>query len=197
MLHLNSATRYDEAYFAKRGTFFPEIKGLIFAIFIKLFLKPKNLLDVGCAEGKLVKWATRLGIKAYGVDISSDASLKAEASIRHKCKVADLLNLPFKNNEFKAISCLAAMEHIDKENANQALNELLRVSKKHVLLQICVEDNPFERKHYLLDSTHVNVKKSSWWIKKFQELDLKIKLAIPKLGVFLLEKVHKGRWQFG
>lgn len=42
----------------------------------------RNVLDVGCAKGFLVKALRNLGIQAYGIDISEYALSKAEASIR-------------------------------------------------------------------------------------------------------------------
>lgn len=188
MAYPESAGHYDKTYFQKRGMFFPEIKGLAFSIPIKLFLNPKTLLDVGCAEGKLVKWAARLGIETYGIDISEEGFSKAKVFVRRRCRIGDLLALPFKDNQIEVVSSLAVMEHIDKENTTKALSELLRVCQKYVFLQICVKDNPFEGKHYLLDPTHVNVEESFWWTEKFKKMKVKVKFTIPKLGLFLLEK---------
>lgn len=42
----------------------------------------RNVLDVGCAKGFLVKALRNLGIQAYGIDISEYALSKAEANIR-------------------------------------------------------------------------------------------------------------------
>lgn len=142
------------------------------------------MLDVGCAEGKLIKWTIRWGIDAYGVDISSKGFSK---DIEYRCRVGGILKLPFKNNQFEIISCLALMEHIEARKTSKALKELLRVSKKYVLLQVCVKDNPVEGKHYQLDPTHVNVKKSNWWVKKFQKMKVKVAFALPKFGLFLLQ----------
>lgn len=179
---------YSRSYFQKRGRFFPEIKGLFYSLFIKLFLRPKSLLDVGCAEGKLIKWGLRLGIEAHGTDVSSAGFVGSEAVIRSRCQTGDILKLPFKKNQFKTLSCLALMEHIEARKTSRALKELLRVSEKYVLLQICVKDNPLEGKHYLLDPTHVNVRESVWWTKRFRELRLKVAFTVPKLGLFLIKK---------
>lgn len=178
---------YNRAYFEKRDELFTEIKSLAFALLGRLLTR-KTFLDVGCAEGKLVKWATRLGIDAYGVDISSCGFSKAESLVRRRCQVGNILDLPFKNGQFELVSALAIMEHIEKKDAEKALGELLRVSQKYVLLQICVRNNPFEGKHFLLDPTHVNVEDSSWWLKKFQKMKIKTRFSFPKLGLFLLVK---------
>lgn len=179
--------RFSKDYFLKRGKTFPIIKGLIAALFIKAFLRPKTLLDVGCALGELVWFTSRLGIKSKGVDISSEAISQLNSSLKPSCKVGSILNLPFPDKRFDVISCLALLEHIPAKKAKKALKELLRVSRKYVLLQICVKDNPLEGNHYLLDPTHVNVRQNRWWIEKFNDLGLKFK-TISRTGVFLLLK---------
>ena len=178
---------YDKNYFIKRGKFFPLLKALVFVLFIKIFLRPKSLLDVGCALGEMLQLASKLGIKSWGVDISRAAISQMTPSLRSRCQVGSILSLPFKEGSFDIVSCLALLEHIREEDTEKALREVLRVAKKYVLLQVCVKDSPFEGKHYLLDSTHVNVRKNRWWVEKFNDLGLKFK-TIPQAGVFLLYK---------
>lgn len=177
---------YNQSYFAKRGVLFPEIKGLFFAFLIKLILNPKTLLDVGCGEGKLVKWATKFGINARGVDISLAGFGKEEKRLRQRCFEGDILELPFKNKEFEVVSCLAVMEHVYEKETSRALKELSRVSQKYIFLQICVKDNPLEEKHYFKDVTHINVQNSSWWLRRFQSLKIETKFSLSKFGWFIL-----------
>ncbi|MFZ5365800.1 MAG: class I SAM-dependent methyltransferase [Patescibacteria group bacterium] len=188
MESLKSRNFYDKKYFQKRGFLFPEIKGFVFALFVKLFLMPKTLLDVGCGEGTLVKWATRWRIDAWGIDITFAGFSKAKNFVRRRCQIGNVLDLPYKDEAFEVVSSLAVMEHIRKEDTERALSELLRVCQKYVFLQICVRDNPFEGKHFLLDPTHVNVEDSSWWLKKFQKMKIKTRFSFPRLGLFLFLK---------
>jgi ubiquinone/menaquinone biosynthesis C-methylase UbiE len=178
---------YSQAYFDNRNAISFEIKAIFFALIIKILLRPKKLLDVGCAEGKLVKWAIILGIESWGVDISL-AGLADQKWLRQRCRTGDILRLPFRDKEFSSVSCLTVMEHIGSMKTARALRELLRVSRRYVFLQICVKDNPFEGKHYLKDRTHVNVRESSWWINKFKDLKIRVKFRLPKFGWFVLEK---------
>jgi 2-polyprenyl-3-methyl-5-hydroxy-6-metoxy-1,4-benzoquinol methylase len=64
---------YNKDYFAKRNQLFSFLKAGLFAFLIKIFLKPRTLLDVGCAGGELVKITSMLGIKTFGIDISKSA----------------------------------------------------------------------------------------------------------------------------
>jgi len=180
--------QYNKEYFKKRNRHLVFIKALCFSFLIKIFLKPKTLLDAGCAYGELVKIAKYFGIKAYGVDKSKHAIFYAKKNNSKCFSAADILSLPFKNESFDTVVSLALMEHIPDAKVNKALSEVIRVAKKYILLQICVEDSLLESKrHYLSDPTHVNVVSSEWWEKKFKNLGIKYQ-DIPRLGIFLLYK---------
>jgi len=48
---------------------------------LKYKLKPKLVLDIGCAKGLLVQAFRRIGVLCYGIDIhpSGDGTIKADA----------------------------------------------------------------------------------------------------------------------
>jgi SAM-dependent methyltransferase len=182
---------YNKDYFAKRNQLFSFLKAGLFAFLIKIFLKPRTLLDVGCAGGELVKITSMLGIKTFGIDISKSAINCANKDSGGSFARASILSIPFEDDSFDVVVSLAVMEHILSTDADRALTEAMRVAKRFILLQICVKDNPLEwNKHYLEDSTHVNVMFSKWWREKFKNLEMKYKEIIPNSGIFLLYKVR-------
>jgi ubiquinone/menaquinone biosynthesis C-methylase UbiE len=81
--------------------------------------------------------------KRYCVDISSKALEKAKKKLgdhgEYHC--ASLLDLPFKDNYFDAVLSLHTIYHIDKDQQEQAVRQLLRVSKPGVPVVI-VYSNP-------------------------------------------------------
>lgn len=176
-------------YFVERGNIFPEMKALFFSFLLLPLVRPKSLLDVGCAKGEFIKWAERLGIKARGVDISQEAIREARKNSHSDYEVADISSLPYKNNEYDLVTSFAVLEHISEKELDQAIKESYRVSRKCIFHQICVKDGLFERnQHYLLDPSHVTIKESFWWQEKFKSLNLKVSFSVPKLGVFLFKK---------
>lgn len=163
---------------------------IVRALMIKLFLNPKNVLDAGCGKGNLVLWLRRLGIEAYGVDISDWALKAAHASIKKYLSRGDILNLPFENNNFELVTTFDLLEHISEEDLPHVIKECQRVAKKSVLHKI-YGTTRFERRFPVKDPTHITIKPHHWWQNSFAEL--KIKPATSFLlkweaGIFLLAK---------
>jgi len=140
---------------------FPE--RLKFLDYIKS-LKPKSVLEVGCAYGFLVKSLNDAGIPAKGVDVSTFAyKMRATDDIQ----VASVLDLPFEDGEFDLVVTIELLEHIREEDTPQALSELARVSRRgaHWIAYKEVDDL-FQTK----DVTHINIRPYVWWQEKFMEI---------------------------
>lgn len=105
-------------------------------------LKPNKILDVGCGEGEtIVKLKqARIGRELAGVDNSEDALAIGKKQYRGiDIKLADIYQLPFKDNSFDLVLCTEVLEHLEKPS--KALAELRRISSKYVLLS--VPNEPF------------------------------------------------------
>lgn len=112
--------------------------------FIKI-LKPldvESILDVGCGEGitldRLRKEA--IGKELSGIDYSDDA-LKIGKKIYPdlNLKKGDIYDIKEKDNSYDLVIATEVLEHL--EDPEKALKELIRVSKKYVLLS--VPNEPF------------------------------------------------------
>src|SRR5437867_12330579 len=57
-------------------------------------IKPKRVLDAGCAKGFLVESLRDRGIEAFGIDISEYAISEVRPDIRPYCRVGSLV-IPF------------------------------------------------------------------------------------------------------
>ena len=163
---------YDRDYFCWDGKGDPKgYKGMYadfpnrlqFQDYIKS-LKPKSVLDVGCAYGFMVKSLNDAGIPAKGVDVSTFA-YKMRAT--DDMQVASILDLPFEDGEFDLVVTLEMLEHIREEDTNQALSELARVSRRGAhWIGYKEVDDIFQTK----DKTHINIKPYVWWQEKFMEI---------------------------
>lgn len=88
-------------------------------------LEPKNILEIGIGNGLVSNQ-----LKYYGFDVTTcdfDEHLKPDV-------VGDIRNLPFKNASFDAVACYEVLEHLPFEDFQNALKELHRVSKRHVVI---------------------------------------------------------------
>ncbi len=100
-------------------------------------LRPKNILDVGCGEGFTLDRLDKEGIgeKLEGVDYVDEAiRIGKEMHPKLVLKRGDIYDLQYKGNSFELVLCTEVLEHL--ENPRKGLKELLRVSKKHVLVTV-------------------------------------------------------------
>lgn len=128
--------------------------------------KPEKTLDVGCAKGFLVKGLTELGVDAYGIDPSVYAVTEAHPEIKDKIELETAQSIPFPDNTFDAVTCFDVLEHIPARDVHKTLKEMLRVSRKWVLLRVVTREIIGD-----LDASHETIRDRDWWIKKIEKAD--------------------------
>lgn len=107
-------------------------------------LKVESVLDVGCGEGFTLDRLSKLKKfkELEGIDFSKEAILLGNKLHPHlKLKQANIYQLPYKDSSFDLVISTEVLEHL--ENPKKALREIIRVSKKYVLLS--VPNEPFFR----------------------------------------------------
>ncbi len=100
-------------------------------------INPKQLLDVGAGEGFTLAKLQRAGVTAHveGIEylpLAIELGKKANPNI--KLVQGTIYDLPYKANSFDLVLCTEVLEHL--EDPKKALAELVRVSKKYVLLSV-------------------------------------------------------------
>ena len=134
----------------------------------KVHANATNVLDVGCSHGKGVSLLWKRGIVANGVDISPTAVNLANTHRKtyRNCggfpcfQVASATSLPFGNKTFDTIISSDVLEHLSKEEVPFAVDELIRVGKRRLLLKIAtkVEGNKAPLKLLHAKNTYSSVK---------------------------------------
>ena len=128
---------------------------------LKKYTKDNDtVLDLGCGTGRLYHlFADFQGIKYVGVDQSAGQLAVAQEEFPKNTYVeAEMMTLPFEDNEFDIIYCIATFHHLpDEESRIQSLEEMKRVLKPggHIIMtnwnlnsqsaQKMVEKNKFKR----------------------------------------------------
>jgi ubiquinone/menaquinone biosynthesis C-methylase UbiE len=158
--------RYEKNYFEKyyKGYKFESIRFYAYRITRALveILKPKRVLDIGCARGFHVYFFRKFGVEAYGVDISRYAIERAPKSVKRYLFVTDCEheNLPFSDGYFDLVTMFEVIEHLS--NYDHALNEVNRVLSDGGKLFITTPLPPRGK-----DPTHVHVYDRSTWLSIF------------------------------
>jgi len=140
------ASFYDRDYYkGKKGEYrwsvFNDLVNFYRALIIKIFLKPKNCLDVGCGTGKLVKWLRFLGVDAFGIEISKNALELADKKVKPFLKLGDIIKIPYPDNYFDLVVSFDVLEHLERSKIKKAILETVRVSKKFILHKIYTIEN--------------------------------------------------------
>jgi len=88
------------------------------------YLKPGNVLDIGCGLGYHSKFLKKHGFNVYSLDISIAMIMKGDLK---NSVVAEASKIPFKSNSFdNVISIFGALNHTDIRVFSKELGRVLR-----------------------------------------------------------------------
>jgi len=100
--------------------------------FFKQYINMGNdVLDAGCGSGRLYEFLADQNINYSGIDSSQELINIAQKNYpQANFSVGDITNLPFSDNKFNAIYCIATLHHIPGQKfRQQAVKEFSRVLK--------------------------------------------------------------------
>lgn len=105
-------------------------------------LQPETILDVGCGTGYITNiMSNELDSTVIGCDMDSNRISFARGNFGQEVIIADITQLPFRDDSFDIVVASEILEHINCTEA--ALNEIARVAKKCVV--ITVPNEPYFR----------------------------------------------------
>ena len=106
---------------------------------------PKNMLDVGCGNGNILRIINKmLSTDLYGIDISENMIKEAKKVLGTNVKltVGDAESLPYDDEQFNVVLCSASFHHFP--NPDISLKEIYRVLKKDGILILGDPTGPFD-----------------------------------------------------
>jgi hypothetical protein len=119
-------------------------------------IRPSAVLDAGCAMGFLVESLRRLGIEAWGIDVSEYAIQNVHPDMRPYCWVGSVLeSFP---RQYDLIVCIEVLEHMQQAESENAVANLCRHSD-----DILFSSTPVDYR----ESTHFNVQQPEYWAEMF------------------------------
>lgn len=104
--------------------------------------KEKKVLEAGCNTGVILIPLLKMGVDAYGFDISRGDIKRAKNYLgkqglaRDRVRVADAKKMPYKANSFEIVILSDVLEHVSDPKA--VANEAIRVVKKGGLVMVTV-----------------------------------------------------------
>lgn len=105
--------------------------GKVKAVLDLIDIKPKNILDIGCASGWFLSQIAKHYTDAIcsGIDVYKKAIDHGAKQYKHlRLIYGDAHALPFNNNSFDLVVCAEVLEHVLKPE--QVLDEIKRVLRK-------------------------------------------------------------------
>lgn len=118
---------------------------------------PFSILDAPCGVGRATVHLARQGFSATGIDLGEGAvTIAREQAILSTLDInidqGDLLNTPYVNQQFDAVLCFRFFHHLPTpKHRQQIVDELCRVSQKHVLISYLSPWSPTSLKRQLKD----------------------------------------------
>jgi tRNA (uracil-5-)-methyltransferase TRM9 len=105
--------------------------------------KPGKILDLACGNARNIIPFSEEGFDCYGIDFSETMIKSAKELLTRKkqkveLKVGDMLKIPYKDNYFDYVICIASFHHLKKEEQKKGLEEVRRVLKPKGKLYIAV-----------------------------------------------------------
>ncbi len=102
----------------------------------KVSNRPGKILDIGCGNGRNLVPFAKLNFECYGVDFSKnmiEIARKKFERLGLKCvfQTAHATDLPFKDESFDYVICIAVLHHLKKAECEKALSEIRRVLKNN------------------------------------------------------------------
>lgn len=109
--------------------------------------KYKEVLDFGCGLGRHSIYFAKQGFNVSAFDLSARGTEKLRQwsnseNLSIDIKVADMLNLPYKDNSFDAIFAYHVVSHTDSMGIKQILGEISRVLKINgeIFITLCSKE---------------------------------------------------------
>jgi len=185
----NNYLSYDDYTHKKRFTFLTSL--------LKKYFKFEIFVDAGCGIGILSGILEGDKINCFSFDVSKDAFQVNNIYRSDKIVVASLEKIPFKSNIADLVFCSDVLEHIPFFDIESSIFELVRISKKYIVLTVNF-DNPYKYHPTILSrETWVTLLLSTGQLKNDKETELKInkecKKHYPEYDLFVFEKIELNR----
>ena len=121
-------------------------------------LRPRRLLDVGCAMGFLVEALRDRGVDAWGINISHFAIQSVRSDIKPYCQETSVLEYSPSDRPFDVLTCIELLEHIAPDDLPQVIAKIASLTDT-----VLFSSMPSA----YADHTHLSVRPIEGWLELF------------------------------
>lgn len=125
--------------------------------------KYATILEVGCGDGRMIRYLTDEGYKVFGLDITTNQVTGVK---ENRLFTAPVWKTDLCNNAVDYVISTDVMEHIPPEMVDISIKELARVAKMGQIHRIAT----FPDHEYHGHKVHLSVHPIEWWREKFAEV---------------------------
>jgi SAM-dependent methyltransferase len=119
-------------------------------------IKPRTVLDAGCAMGFLVEALRDRGVDAFGIDISEYAISQVRTDIKGYCRQGSIMD-PL-TDSYDLVVSIEVLEHLPTEDGIRAVGNLCTATSDFLF-----SSTPSDYQ----EITHLNVQPPEWWTEVF------------------------------
>jgi glycosyltransferase involved in cell wall biosynthesis/2-polyprenyl-3-methyl-5-hydroxy-6-metoxy-1,4-benzoquinol methylase len=123
-------------------------------------LRPRKVLDAGCAMGMLVESFWDRGVETHGIDISPYAICQVRRDVKPFCTVGSITD-PI-DTQYDLVVCLEVIEHVPSEYERTVIQNLCSATNA-ILFSSALAD--------ISDATHFNARPAIYWLRAFSEFE--------------------------
>jgi len=106
-------------------------------------LKPEKIIEIGAGSGVDIIELHKLNFDVTYSDFSETALKKfKDRNPNIKAVKCDVKKLPFSNNSYDLVFSLGLLEHFNEKDRKKAIEELFRISKRYVLIDVPQKFSP-------------------------------------------------------
>lgn len=138
-------TQWDKRYKEEHPYKEAQPKECVLEFFEKYGNEPRGgkVLDLGCGNGRNLRYIVESGFETYGIDISEKGLGQLKETLKQKNLSADIkkgsfYNLPYKDKIFDRVISINVFQHNDWKGAEKSFAEASRVLKNNGLFLLSV-----------------------------------------------------------